>query len=237
MILIRDTTSHTRSRGRSRRAMNLLTSFVFVIASLYCLTVGVLEVAVSAALQIPSFCSTGYTADSRGVTLGTWLIVDGIIIICYISVKFVNCYSELTCDSSCGKHAFDSRTGSENDVEIGARARAEVRTGTGGREEEKKEVHRGDVPHIRSSPHINRLSSKRRAGGFPSNNSIITMFPYIDLFVDVAMLFKFAWAITGTALLWNCVQDSNNDMIRTIFTLAVTQTYIICAIRLARLVL
>jgi hypothetical protein len=202
--------------------MNSLRSVVFVIAISYCFTIGLLEVAISAGQQVPSFCSTqGYT------TIGTWLIVDGLIMICYASAKFAKRYQELTCDSSC------ERAGAEDEVEPEARARARARA-----EEEEEEARCGDVPHVRSSPHLNRrLSRKSRAGGFPSNSSILTLFPYIDLLVEVAMLFKLAWAITGTVLLWDCVQHNDNDMVRTIFTLAVTQTYIICAIKLARLVL
>ena len=202
--------------------MGLLTSVVFVVANLYCLCVGVLEVAVSASLQIPSFCST-----DGGVTIGTWLIVDGPIIICYASLKFVKRYQELTCDSS---EPLESRANEDLDAAVRAAESAE---------EKKEETHSRDMPYICSSPHFHlRFLHKSRAGGLPSKSSLfINVFSCLDLLVDLAMVFKFAWVITGTVLLWKCVQydESSDDMVRIVFTLAVTQTYIFCAIKLAQL--
>jgi len=262
--------------------MNALTSTVFVIAIVYSLCVGTLEIVTSATLHIPSDCSTQVeineeTSKPKVFTIGKWLIVDGVVCISYALTKLMKRYPELTC--SCPEWGHNARA--DEDDEVVHQVEDQEEEERGGREgenvEEKEEeatnsnftmssinettpparssggserrdapsissavavltilAHRGDVPYARSSPHLNwKVSSKSRAGGFQQQppSFIGKLFPWIDLVADVSLLFRFAWAVAGTSMFWKCVQAKR---IGTIFLMGITQTFIICAIRLCQ---
>jgi len=249
--------------------MNTFTSTVFVLAILYSLCIGTLEVVISATLQIPSDCLAQelQTRSTPGtVTIGIWLIVDGLMCLSYALTKFVKRYPELTCTCQ------ECTQGDEEEVEE-QQEEEQKQEQKQEREQEQEEKtagnfmmssidenavradrsttrelraphtavtsvlaprkHRGDVPYARNSPHLNRrISSKSRAGGFWPSSIYDNFFPWIDLFAEVTLVFRFAWAITGTLLLWECVQSKQMG---TIFLMGIVQTFIICAIRFLQL--